>query len=392
VRAATVRQSLAEQEAELPGDVADLRRESAELEAEHAALRSRLTGGRAQVRQEQDLLDRRTGERQALSQQLADKDRQLHEQQIRRQGFRETVAAALSSLPAAWQLDAAAAGPADLERWQTECKHLEERGLAAQLQELQGARQELEVLRQRKAELERGQEEVPAEARCAPAHFGERIRAARQEQAAREVGLGEIREEGIRLAQRRQQRQELRRQFREADRQHILYRTLSEHLGRKGLQLHLMRQAERGIIDFANTVLDRLSGGQYCLRLRGEESGDDTEQALQLEAYDRRRGQVFGLPFLSGSQRFRVAVSLALGVGQYASRQHRPIESVIIDEGFGCLDREGRQVMIQELLNLRSQLRCILLVSHQEEFADAFADCYRFELAGGTTAVTRWQR
>jgi DNA repair exonuclease SbcCD ATPase subunit len=152
-----------------------------------------------------------------------------------------------------------------------------------------------------------------------------------------------------------------------------------------------MRQAEHGIVDFANAVLDRLSGGQFCLRLRGDDTGD-ADQALELEAFDRRRGQALALPFLSGSQRFRVAVSLALGVGQYASRQHRPIESVIIDEGFGCLDREGRQVMIQELQNLRSQLRCILLVSHQEEFAEAFAEGYRFELTGGTTAVTRFQR
>ena len=48
--------------------------------------------------------------------------------------------------------------------------------------------------------------------------------------------------------------------------------------------------------------------------------------------------------------------------------------------------------MIQELQNLRGQLRCILLVSHQEEFADAFANGYRFELTNGTTAVTRFQR
>ena len=83
---------------------------------------------------------------------------------------------------------------------------------------------------------------------------------------------------------------------------------------------------------------------------------------------------------------------LALGIGQYASRQHRPIESVIIDEGFGCLDRKGRQVMIQELQNLRGHLHCILLVTHQEEFADAFPDGYRFELQDGATKVSRFVR
>src|SRR5207253_10712154 len=128
--------------------------------------------------------------------------------------------------------------------------------------------------------------------------------------------------------------------------------------------------------------------------LRGGEEGEaGSEQALELEAYNRTTGgQGSNVAFLSGSQRFRVAVSLALGIGQYASRQHRPIESVIIDEGFGCLDRNGRQVMIQELQNLRGQLHCILLVSHQEEFADAFNDGYHFELNAGSTKVRRIQR
>ena len=148
------------------------------------------------------------------------------------------------------------------------------------------------------------------------------------------------------------------------------------------------------MVEHANAVLDRLSGGQLYLKLSGEADGDGASgKALELEAYNRETGEKpINVAFLSGSQKFRVAVSLALGIGQYASRQHRPIESVIIDEGFGCLDRHGRQVMIQELQNLRSQMRCILLVSHQEEFADAFSDGYHFELEGGATRVRRFQK
>jgi DNA repair protein SbcC/Rad50 len=47
--------------------------------------------------------------------------------------------------------------------------------------------------------------------------------------------------------------------------------------------------------------------------------------------------------------------------------------------------------MIQELQNLRDHLKCILLVSHQEEFAEAFPDGYRFELTDGSTKVSRFQ-
>jgi DNA repair exonuclease SbcCD ATPase subunit len=147
-------------------------------------------------------------------------------------------------------------------------------------------------------------------------------------------------------------------------------------------------------VEYANAVLDRLSGGQLYLRLSGQADGEGSSaKALELEAFNRATGEKpINVAFLSGSQKFRVAVSLALGIGQYASRRHRPIESVIIDEGFGCLDRQGRQVMIQELQNLRGQMRCILLVSHQEEFADAFNDGYQFKLENGATKVERIQR
>jgi exonuclease SbcC len=169
---------------------------------------------------------------------------------------------------------------------------------------------------------------------------------------------------------------------------------LSDLLGRERLQLYLVRQAERQVVEHANVVLDRLSGGQLYLKLVGETEGEASlTKALELEAYNRSTGEKpINVAFLSGSQKFRVAVSLALGIGQYASRQHRPIESVIIDEGFGCLDTQGRQVMVQELQNLRGQMRCILLVSHQEEFAEAFTDGYRFELNAGSTQVSRVQR
>jgi DNA repair protein SbcC/Rad50 len=192
----------------------------------------------------------------------------------------------------------------------------------------------------------------------------------------------------------RRQRSELGEQCKAVDIEFNRYKILAELLGRDRLQRHLVRTAEKQIVDHANAVLDRLSGGQLFLKL--VVADDSTEKALELECSNRVTGGAPSSPinvaFLSGSQRFRVAVALALGIGQYAGKQHRPIESVIIDEGFGCLDRNGRQVMIQELQNLRGHLECILLVSHQEEFAEAFSDGYHFELTDGATRVTRFAR
>jgi DNA repair exonuclease SbcCD ATPase subunit len=381
--------ALAEREAELPADLPALREECRRLETEASAVRARLVEVRASTRQEQDWLDQAVERRQELAQQLAEHDRRFNEERVRAQECQGRLTLARSVLPPVWQSAAETATCPELHQWQAERAGLEAVGVEAHFRELEEVRTGLEALRQRKAGLESDLEAIPPEARRAPAEVQALLATANDELLRREAALQEAMHAQGRLEHRHEQREQLQDQYRQADRRHALYRTLGEQLGRKGLQLYLMRQAEHGIIDFANGVLDRLSGGRFCLRLRNGENGEK-EHALELEAYDRFRGQVFALPFLSGSQRFRVAVSLALGVGQYASRQHRPIESVIIDEGFGCLDREGRQVMIQELQNLRTQLRCILLVSHQEEFADAFADGYHFRLDDGTTRARRF--
>jgi DNA repair exonuclease SbcCD ATPase subunit len=77
-----------------------------------------------------------------------------------------------------------------------------------------------------------------------------------------------------------------------------------------------------------------------------------------------------------------------LAIGQVAGN-HRCGECVIIDEGFGSLDREGQEVMIQELQRLQGIMKRIILVSHQESFADAFPHGYRFGIHDGEARAER---
>lgn len=197
------------------------------------------------------------------------------------------------------------------------------------------------------------------------------------------------------LEVRRKQRCELEKNRRKAAHQAQLYKELARLLGRDYLQRHLLKQAESAIVRHANQVLDHISGGMLRLGLR--ESKVDAEggitarsgvKALDLIAYNRQSSSApLPVAFLSGSQRFRVAISLALGIGQYAGHASRRIESVIIDEGFGSLDKQGRSEMVAELHALKNALRRIILVSHQEEFADAFPNRYVIELSDGTSRV-----
>ncbi|HLW68934.1 MAG TPA: SMC family ATPase [Gemmataceae bacterium] len=387
-----LRQALDDLAATLPRNPQEVRREFVRLDAEQKALAGQLLASREAEKEVQNELDRLHREREAVQQAVAERQGKLQTEEITRRHCQQALISARKALTPDWQQQADHVALAELNHLRAEKEDLEKSDVEARADQLRQVQIELESLKQTVIDLEKEREQFPAEARRQAGAIQVELQQARVSATGRVEELHAARTERNQLESRRQQREQLRAQLGEAEREWNRYKLLSELLGRDRLQRHLVRQAERQIVDYANNVLDRLSSGQLLLRLSGTDDGA-ADRALELEAYNRATGQSpINVAFLSGSQRFRVAVSLALGIGQYASRQHRPIESVIIDEGFGCLDRQGRQVMIQELQNLRGHLHCILLVSHQEEFADAFATGYRFELADGHTRVTRIQK
>ena len=199
--------------------------------------------------------------------------------------------------------------------------------------------------------------------------------------------------------QQRHQHQKLKQQLDKISLQAGLYKDLSTLLGRDKLQRYLLRQAELGIVENANRVLDRISSGTIRLSLRQEyqdtESGQ--EKALDLVAHNSNLIDGSGsntsntpipVSLLSGSQRFRVSVALALGIGQYTSKHKRNLDTVIIDEGFGSLDEAGRRELVDELQNLTGLLDRIILVTHQEEIARAFPNGYQIRLEDESSKVS----
>jgi len=374
----------------LPADRETVRRRYTDLSLRLETLEKELQTKRSQLKDVDKDIDRLIRERDQTKDQVKSIDLQLKYKERERHDAEQAIATNQKALPASWQTVAETVGTAEYSQWDKECTDLEASDIEQRVQELQQARINRDVFRHNVEELEAQQQTFSVEARRDPADIKAELEQARNTEKQREKELSEARQQLAQLEHNRKQREQIGADVLHLEKEHLQYKTLAELLGKDRLQLYLVRQAEKQVVEYANAVLDRLSGGQLYLKLRGEAEGEgNSGKALELEAYNRVTGEKpINVAFLSGSQKFRVAVSLALGIGQYASRQHRPIESVIIDEGFGCLDSQGRQVMIQELQNLRSQMRCILLVSHQEDFAEAFSDGYRFELENGSTRIT----
>jgi DNA repair exonuclease SbcCD ATPase subunit len=393
-REANLLQSMLRLQSELPKDRQALRTKHASLEAEEKALAHSLQAKHQLREQAQRELDQLNQQRERIRDALSHFHADIQTETKVEHTCQGALAKFLRELPDTWKQAVMVAGLAQMNGWTQERNELIDKGTEQRVQQLRQAQLLVENLRLETGALEKQLGEFPPEARQGPEAVQQLLQEARKLYKQRDDDFQLARKQFERLEEQDRQHRRLQGDFLAADGQRQRWKLLAELLGRDRLQLYLVRQAERQVVDHANAMLDRLSGGELYLRLCGQARGEDnSSKALELEAHNRVTGEKpINVAFLSGSQKFRVAVSLALGLGQYASRQHRPIESVIIDEGFGCLDRNARQVMIQELQNLRGQMRCILLVSHQEEFADAFADGYHFELQNGTTIARRFQR
>jgi DNA repair exonuclease SbcCD ATPase subunit len=291
-----------------------------------------------------------------------------------------------------WRIAFDSAAESDVEDWDRERESFRAAGLEARAKELPGAHLRLTQAEEEVARLDAELAAISPEARTPPAEVAAEVseaeRACDQADEVRRKRQGEL--DSLREA--REARRILGEETLAAEHDHAVSDTLARLLGPRGLQRALIRDAEHAIVALANPILRDISGGELELRLL-ESDADD--QALRLEALVRTHGRTraHDVAYLSGSQKFRAAVSLALAIGQYArGNRERPIESVIIDEGFGSLDPQGRDEMIEELKALDGRLARIILVSHQEEFAQAFPDGYRFEVVDGSTVARPFLR
>jgi DNA repair exonuclease SbcCD ATPase subunit len=180
----------------------------------------------------------------------------------------------------------------------------------------------------------------------------------------------------------------------QAEKDARVHAKLNRLLGADGLQRELVRSAEQQIVHFADETVRHLSDGDLSIELDTAEDGPDKAFTLKFHRADDPAS--IGVAYLSGSQKFRVAVAVALGIGRFATSgtQARPLESVIIDEGFGSLDKDGLRCMADELHRLKDKLalKRVVLVSHQEEFVSRFPVGWRLSRGDAGTIAERFRR
>lgn len=324
------------------------------------------------------------GQRETLSHSQERLRGQCEDGTARVQRAEKKVEAEFASLPTPWGAHAAAHDAEELKALRGEFADLA--NAPQRLETLRAAQGRLNALRAQIEILRGNIEKLPLAHRIAPdvalgekksAEEVQKTRLAERDEAIGRLGSDERAREDYQRCH--QKRDEAERAFSRADK-------LARAFGPSGLQAKIVSEAQRTIGALANETLAKLSQGNWQIDLRENSAGTE----LEIIARDLGRGGR-ERPFecLSGGERFRVAISLAIAIGQSACGG-QAVNTLVIDEGFGALDDLNRGLLVDELRRLSEQVLRggrIIIVSHQDDVCSEFD--FRYQISRDTSGYAQ---
>ncbi|SFS54406.1 AAA family ATPase [Saccharopolyspora flava] len=125
----------------------------------------------------------------------------------------------------------------------------------------------------------------------------------------------------------------------------------------------------------ATRRLQRMSDGRYSFVHSDAAGARGTRGGLGLDVLDDYSGKVRPAKTLSGGESFLASLSLALGLADVVAAETGGalLDTLFIDEGFGTLDADTLDLVMDTLDELRAGGRVVGLVSHVEEMRQRIA-------------------
>ncbi|MDX3658674.1 SMC family ATPase [Streptomyces sp. ID05-26A] len=119
----------------------------------------------------------------------------------------------------------------------------------------------------------------------------------------------------------------------------------------------------------ASARLHRMSQGRYSFVHSDSAGARGTRGGLNLDVLDDYSGRARPAKTLSGGESFLASLSLALGLADVVANETGGalLDTLFVDEGFGTLDSDTLDIVMNTLDELRAGGRVVGLVSHVEE-------------------------
>ncbi|MDP3974318.1 MAG: SMC family ATPase [Candidatus Daviesbacteria bacterium] len=171
------------------------------------------------------------------------------------------------------------------------------------------------------------------------------------------------------------------------------FEELALAFGKKGIQAMIIETAIPEIEEEANKLLERLTEGRMKVRFETQretktkmESGEkgiiETLDIIISDEMGEREYELY-----SGGEAFRVNFAIRIALSKLLTRRvGARLQFLVIDEGFGTQDIEGRTKIVEVLDTIKNDFEKILVITHLEQLKEEFP--VRIEVIKGSSGST----
>jgi exonuclease SbcC len=153
-----------------------------------------------------------------------------------------------------------------------------------------------------------------------------------------------------------------------------VFRELQTAFGKKGVQALLIENAIPEIENEANQLLSRMTDGRMNIRFetqRAAISSDNTIETLDILISDEVGTRDYEL--YSGGEAFRINFAIRIAISKVlARRAGARLQTLMIDEGFGTQDAQGRERLVEAINTVQDDFEKLIVITHIDELKDAF--------------------
>jgi exonuclease SbcC len=171
----------------------------------------------------------------------------------------------------------------------------------------------------------------------------------------------------------KEQRKEHQEELAQLAEEQAIYEELRVAFGKKGVPAMIIEAAIPEIEESANALLTRMTSGRMHVRFetQREKVTGGVAETLDIQISDELGTRNYEL--YSGGEAFRINFGIRIALSKLlARRAGARLRSLVIDEGFGTQDAQGRERLVEAINAIQSDFDRIIVITHIDELKDAF--------------------
>lgn len=203
--------------------------------------------------------------------------------------------------------------------------------------------------------------------------FEQRLDDLRDQEGRARVSVGAAEQKINTLTQQRIRRQELLDRQEQMAEEKSIYEDLRLSFGKDGIPAMIIEAAIPEIEEGANQILSRMTDGRMTIRFetQREKVTGGIKETLEIKIADELGTRDYAT--FSGGETFRVNFAIRLALSRLlARRAGAQLRTLILDEGFGTQDAQGRERLVQAINIIQDEFDLILVITHIDELKEAF--------------------